>query len=227
MQGKIVAITGAAGGIGAAAAQAFRDAGATVVALSRADCDVARWDDVQRTVAGIVAVHGRLDVMVNNAGTIAPIAPLHDADPEEWLQAVDVNLIGVFHGMRAALPVMRAQGSGTILTVSSGAAHHPIEGWGAYSASKAGAAMLTRVAHLENPDLRIMGLSPGTVATRMQRAIKESGVDNRVSRLDWADHIPPEWPARALVWMCGPDAADLNGAEVSLRDEDIRARIGI
>jgi hypothetical protein len=71
-----------------------------------------------------------------------------------------------------------------------------------------------------------MGLSPGTVATQMQREIKASGI-NPVSQLDWSAHIPPDWPARALVWMCTPDADDFLGQEISLRDEAIRRRAGL
>ena len=88
-------------------------------------------------------------MLINNAGVIEPIARLADAAPTDFARAVAINLNGVFHGMRAVIPLMRAQGGGTIITVSSGAAHNPLEGWGAYCASKAGAAMLTRVAHLE------------------------------------------------------------------------------
>ncbi|MFV0474250.1 MAG: short-chain dehydrogenase, partial [Pikeienuella sp.] len=65
-----------------------------------------------------------------------------------------------------------------------------------------------------------------TVATDMQRRIRESGI-NPVSRLDWSEHIPPEWPARALVWLAGPDGDVFAGQEVSLRDEGIRKRIGL
>jgi hypothetical protein len=60
----------------------------------------------------------------------------------------------------------------------------------------------------------------------MQRAIKASGI-GPVARLDWSDHIPPEWPARALVWMCTPDADDFAGQEVSLRQDAIRRRAGL
>ncbi len=74
--------------------------------------------------------------------------------------------------------------------------------------------------------IRAIGLSPGTVATDMQRQIKASGI-NRVSRLDWSDHIPPEWPARALVWLAGPEGDGFAGQEVSLRDEGIRRRVGL
>ena len=141
---------------------------------------------------------------------------------------MDINLKGVFHGMRAVLPIMRAQGGGTIITVSSGAAVSPIEGWSAYCASKAGALMLTRMAHLEEAahGIRVLGLSPGTVATDMQVKIKASGV-NAVSQLDFSVHIPAEWPARALLWMCGPQADDWLGQDISLRDDSIRRAVGL
>jgi NAD(P)-dependent dehydrogenase (short-subunit alcohol dehydrogenase family) len=171
---------------------------------------------------------GRLDVLINNAGVIDPIAPLSSVDPAEFGKLVDINLKGVLHGMRAALPVMQAQGAGSIITVGSGAAHNPLEGWGGYCSSKAGAWMLTRVADIESRGrgVRVMSLSPGTVATDMQRTIKASGV-NAVSQMDWSAHIPADWPAKALLWMCSPDADDWIGREVSLRDDSIRRRLGL
>ena len=128
----------------------------------------------------------------------------------------------------AALPVMLEAGGGTILTIGSGAAHGPVEAWSHYCSAKAGALMLTRMADKEYREqgIRALSLSPGTVATQMQRDIKSSGI-NPVSRLDWEDHVPPEWPARALLWMCGPDADEFLGEEISLRDPAIRARAGI
>lgn len=246
MRGKVVVITGASRGIGAAAAREFSAAGAKVALLARSagdigalagdlgsdamaqTCDVADPASLDAAAAAVVARWGRIDVLINNAGVIAPIARLSDADPELWARAIDVNLKGVFHGIRAVLPIMRAQAGGTILTVSSGAAHNPLEGWSAYCASKAGAAMLTRAAHLEEAaqGLRIMGLSPGTVATDMQVAIRASGV-NPVSQLDPAAHIPATWPARALLWMCTPAADAYLGQEISLRDAAIRRAVGL
>jgi NADP-dependent 3-hydroxy acid dehydrogenase YdfG len=246
MHGKVVVITGASRGIGAAAALVFAQAGAKVALLARSDstiealatklggnamalpCDVADAVSVGGAVDAVMARWGRVDVLINNAGVIAPIARIADAHADDWGRAVDINLKGVFYGMRSVLPIMRAQGSGTILTVSSGAAHSPLEGWSGYCASKAGAAMLTRAAHLEEgaQGLRIMGLSPGTVATDMQVAIKASGV-NPVSQLDPAVHIPAEWPARALLWMCSSAADVWLGQEISLRDEGVRRAVGL
>lgn len=242
MQGKVVVITGASRGIGAAAARVFAAEGARVALLARGDCaalaaelggmavvcDVGDWAAVQAAVAAVLARWGRIDVMVNNAGVIEPIARIAEAEPAVWRAAIDINLTGVFHGMRAVIPVMRAQGGGTIITVSSGAAVRPVEGWSGYCASKAGALMLTRAAHLEEGPhgLRVLGLSPGTVATEMQVKIRASGV-NPISQLDPAVHIPPDWPARALVWMCGPAADPWLGTDVSLRDEGVRRAVGL
>lgn len=246
MTGKTVMITGASRGIGAAAARSFAAAGAKVALLARSEeeiaalageigpaavaiaCDVSRYWEVEAAVKIVVETFGSLDVLINNAGVLKPIVGLSEADPDEWGHVIDVNIKGVFNGMRAAMPVMLAAGGGTILTISSGAAHNALQGWSAYCASKAGAAMLTKSAHLEGVDkgLRVMGLSPGTVATQMQRDIKASGV-NPVSELNWEDHIPAEWPAKALLWMCGADADGHLGEELSLRDEGLRARLGL
>lgn len=244
---QTVMVTGASRGIGAATARAFAEAGSNVVLLARrkdqiaeiageigasqalaVPCDVTRFWEVQAAVEATVATFGALDVLVSNAGTIDPIARLDEVDTDAWGQAIDVNLKGVFHGLRAALPVMVERGGGTIITVSSGAASGPSEAWSQYCTSKAGAAMLLRCVDLEFGDkgIRAIGLSPGTVATDMQRRIRESGI-NPVSRLDWSTHIPPEWPARALVWLAGPEGDEFVGREVSLRDEEIRRRVGL
>ncbi len=246
MSGKTVLITGASRGIGAATAQLFAALGANVglFARSRAPIeglaaqlgenalalpgDVADFGAVEQAVATCTSAFGKVDVLINNAGVIEPISSLMGSDPQAWGQAIDINLKGVYNGMRAVLPQMVARGQGTILTVSSGAAHNPLEGWSHYCTGKAGAAMLTKCAHREaaGQGIRVMGLSPGTVATEMQREIKASGI-NPVAQLEWNDHIPAEWPARALAWMCSKDADEFVGQEISLRDEEIRNRIGL
>lgn len=241
--GKAVLITGASRGIGAATARLFAARGAKLGLAGRPGdalkavaeetgatllpCDVADFSAVQGAVDAMVEKFGALDVLINNAGVIDPIAPLESVDPAEWGRQIDVNLKGVFYGMRAVLPVMRQQGHGSILTVGSGAAYSALEGWSGYCASKAGAIMLTHAAHLEaGSTVRVLSLSPGTVATDMQGAIRSSGI-NPVSQLDWSAHVPPEWPARALLWMCSSVSDGFRGAEVSLRDEKVRATLGL
>ena len=246
MNDKVVLITGASRGIGAASARAFADAGAKVALVARStaqietlaadigpnaiaiSCDVTSYGDVAAAIAKTEDAFGPLDIFIGNAGSLDPIGHLADSDPDVWGKTIDVNLKGVFNGMRAAMPDMIKRGKGTIITVSSGAAHGPVEAWSSYCASKAGAYMLTRCADKEAREkgLRIMGLSPGTVATDMQREIKASGI-NPVSQLEWSDHIPPEWPAQTLVWMCSADADEFCGTDVSLREDDIRKRVGL
>jgi NADP-dependent 3-hydroxy acid dehydrogenase YdfG len=246
LTGKTALITGASRGIGTDTARLFHQAGAKVALLARSAtaiealaselgdgalaiaADVGDWASVESAVAASEAQLGAVDILINNAGVIEPISHLASASAEQWGNVIDINLKGVFYGMRAVVPGMIARGSGTVLTVSSGAAHGPVEAWSHYCASKAGAAMLTRCLDKEERDkgIRAIGLSPGTVATQMQKEIKASGV-NPVSQLDWSDHIPADWPAKALLWMCSEAADGFLGEEISLRDESIRKAIGV
>lgn len=89
-----------------------------------------------------------------------------------------------------------------------------------------GSVSKVRARNLETALALVMGLSPGTVATQMQREIKSSGI-NPISKLEWEDHIPADWPARALLWMCSPEADDFIGTEISLRDDAVRKRVGL
>ena len=241
-----VIITGASRGIGAEAAKAFAAEGAQVALLARkseaiADlageigakalaipCDVSRYWEVEAAVTAAQKAFGRLDVLIGNAGVIEPIAPLAEADPDAWGHVIDINLKGIFYGMRATLPIMLSQGGGTLITISSGAAYNALEGWSHYCTAKAGALMLTQSVHREygQRGIRMLGLSPGTVATQMQREIKASGI-NPVAQLNWEDHIPPEWPAKTLVWMCGPEADPWLGRDVKLREEEVRRAVGL
>ncbi|MEM6487056.1 MAG: SDR family oxidoreductase [Pseudomonadota bacterium] len=248
VQGKTALVTGASRGIGAATAEALAAAGAKVVLAARSGaaiealaarirtaggtahpvvCDVADAGDVARAIAAAEAL-GDYALLVNNAGMIEPIGALAEVAPDDWMRTIDVNLKGTYLPLRLSVPGMVARGGGTVINISSGAASTPLEGWSAYCTSKAAAAMLTRSAdrELRGRGVRVIGLSPGTVATEMQRTIKASGI-NPVSQLDWSAHIPPDWPARAILWLCGPDGDAFAGEEVRLRDEDIRRRIGL
>jgi 3-oxoacyl-[acyl-carrier protein] reductase len=246
LSGKTALITGASRGIGEAAARVMAGHGANVVLAARStggidriaseigaqamavECDVSRYQDLQNAVAAATSRFGSLDILVNNAGVIDPIARLEDSDPDIWNQAVDINLKGVYHGLRAAIPVMKRQGGGVIINISSGAATGAIEGWSAYCATKAAVLSLTRCVHKENAEdnIRVVGLSPGTVATDMQRAIKDSGV-NPISQLDWSIHIPPEWAGEAIAWLATDAGRPYDGGDFSLKTEEGRRAVGL
>ncbi len=247
--GKAAVITGASRGIGAATAKHLAEHGVSVVLAARTfrdietvstdikraggvaetiACDVSRYGDVHAAIEKCRSAFGRLDILVNNAGIIDPIARITDSDPDAWNRVVDVNLRGVYHGLRAALPIMQAQGSGTIVNISSGAATGALEGWSHYCATKAAVLSLTKCAHKEYAEhgVRVVGLSPGTVATDMQTSIRDSGI-NPVSQLDASAHITTDWAARAVAWLCTAEAADVAGDDFSIKTDEGRRRAGL
>ncbi|MDD7909853.1 SDR family oxidoreductase [Pseudovibrio exalbescens] len=248
VEGKRVIITGASRGIGEAAARLLAEQGAKVVLAARGGeaikkiaeeivaaggeasafpCDVSSYTAVAALVKHTVDTFGGVDVLVNNAGVIEPIAPLIESDPEEWAKVVDINIKGVYYGMRAAAPEMLKVGGGTIINISSGAAYAPLDGWSQYCTTKAGALMLTRSGHKELGDkgIRVVGLSPGTVATEMQVAIKSSGI-NPVSKLDFSVHIPAEWVAKTIAFLMGPGGDEYLGSDFSLKTNEGRMAVG-
>ena len=247
IEGKSIIITGASRGIGEAAARHLAALGAQIVLAARSEgaiskiaqeirdaggravaqaCDVADAAGVEAMVQRAVSEFGGLDVLVNNAGLIDPIARIEDSDPAEWAQIVDVNLKGVYYGMRFAIPAMA--GSGTIINISSGAATGALEGWSHYCATKAAVLSLTKCSHKEHGDrgITVVGLSPGTVATEMQVQIKASGI-NPVSQLDPAVHISPDWVAQAIAYLAGPDGATYAGGDFSMKTPEGRAALGL
>jgi NAD(P)-dependent dehydrogenase (short-subunit alcohol dehydrogenase family) len=249
LAGKLVIITGASRGIGAAAAVALAKAGATLVLTARdaaqletvaqaiareggkataIACDISDWDAVQRLVAETQQRFGKFDALINNAGVIEPIAVTADTDPTAWARSIEINLIGAYYAIRAVLPPMLAAGGGTIVNVSSGAAHNPLEGWSAYCSGKAGLAMLTRQIALEHATqgIRVFGFQPGTTDTDMQVLIRASGI-NAISKIPRENLTPVAHPAAAIVYLCTSAADDFAGKEFSLRDEAFRQRLNL
>ena len=250
LDGKAAIITGAGKGIGAAVARELARCGVSVLLAARTGeqiksvargihdaggiaeakiCDVSRYSDVMALVERCKDTYGRVDILVNNAAVIEPIMHLKESCPDQWSKIVDINYKGVYYGMRAVIPVMEAQDSGgTIINITSGAATSALEGWSHYCSTKAAVSSLTRCADKECGDkgIRVIGLSPGTVATDLQHSIKISGI-NPVSKLDWDRHIPVEWPARAVAYLCTSDADDLTGSDFSIKNDEGRKRVGL
>jgi len=220
IENKTAIITRASRGIGAAAARHLANHGARVVLAARSN------SDIEAISAEICEAGGQAVAFECDVGSHLAVAALI-AFAKEKYGSVDI-LKGVYHGLRYALPVMRQQGSGTVINISSGAANSALEGWSQYCASKAAVLRLTGVAHKENAadGITVVGLSPGTVATEMQVSIKESGI-NPVSQLDPSVHIPAEWVAQAIGFLCGPKAQDYAGGDFSLKTDEGRKVAGI
>ena len=246
---KTALVTGASAGIGAATAKELASHGVAVMLVARSEgklktvaaeiqaeggqasvfaADVADYAAMEAAVNQCVSEFGTLDVLVNNAGLIDPISRIESSDPEAWSTIVDVNLKGVYYGIRLALPYMKTNGGGTIINISSGAASGALEGWSHYCSTKAAVLSLTKCVDKEEREngIRMIGLSPGTVATDMQVQIKSSGV-NPVSQLDPSVHIPAEWVARAICWLCTSDADSYRGTDFSLKTDEGRAAVGL
>jgi len=245
LDGTVSLVMGASVGLGAAVVEALVAEGASVGIAARRDgelkalaaklgpkvlpiaCDVSDHGQVMAAVDATVATFGKLDHLVNNAAVIEPIGRVADTDPAAWARAIAINLTGNYYAIHACLPHLLAS-RGVVVNVSSGAAHRPLEGWGSYSASKAGLAMLGRSLMLEYGEqgLRVYGFAPGTVRTAMQEKIRASGM-NPVSKLLPEQHWAPEVPAKVIAWLCRAEAADYPQGECSIRDEALAARAGI
>lgn len=238
--GQSAVVTGGAGGIGLATCRALGALGARVTFTARSAASLA---SAQADLAGIAtgvlcditdraalaALVGQgFDILINNAATVQPIGRITDLTVEAFSANIETNLTAQFNAIRLCLPAMLARGRGTVVNVSSGAAHRPQEGWSAYCAGKAGLAMLTRSLHLEYGDqgIRAFGLAPGVVDTAMQGVIRASGI-NPVSQLPRASLAPADQPGRALAWLCTAAADPLIGQELDIRDPDLRAAAGL
>lgn len=234
-------VTGGARGIGLATVVALAKAGADVTFTARNQLSIDQalgelpegiaargviCDATDQPAVKALMAQG-FEILVNNAGIIGPIGPITDVDITEWAKNIEVNLTAAFYVIQQALPHMIKHG-GTIVNLSSGAAHNPMEGWAAYCSGKAGVAMLTRCVDTEYGEqgVRIFGFAPGVVDTGMQGLIRESGI-NRVSELKRSDLAPAWQPAQGIAWLCTPDADDLVGQEVDVRAEDFRRRAGL
>jgi NADP-dependent 3-hydroxy acid dehydrogenase YdfG len=230
--GKVVAITGAGRGIGAATARVLAARGARVVLGSRGmeelaataeaiaagggevayRCtDVTRPQDLRALVELAVQRFGRLDVLASIAG-VAVNAPLQSGDLDDWNQMIDVNLRGVLHGVAAALPVFRTQGSGHFVTVASTAAYKWVPGQAVYAATKSAVRALSEVMRQElaSEGLRCTPISPGFTDTDFISSTRDpSELASLTARRD-AMAMPPQAVAETIAFaMTQPDSIDI------------------
>jgi NADP-dependent 3-hydroxy acid dehydrogenase YdfG len=229
---KVVAITGASGGIGEATALLLAERGARLVLGARRDeqlaevvariekaggtavrlrTDVTRREDLHALVALAVERFGRLDVLVGNAG-VGTISPLDDLRVDEWDRMVDVNVKGVLHGIGAALPVFRAQGSGHFVTVGSTAAFRVAPAMAVYAGTKVAVRAVCEGLRQEaGAGLRVTTVSPGMTATGFAEASSNREVRADITRMRDEFAIPPEAIARAIAFAVEqPAEVDVN-----------------
>ncbi|ATE65831.1 SDR family NAD(P)-dependent oxidoreductase [Rhizorhabdus dicambivorans] len=235
LKDKIVLITGGGAGFGKAIAARFVAEGSKVVIAdidvkagqTTADAlgghfirtDVSDADSVQAAVAFTVETHGRLDVMVNNAGVESAQAPIHACSMENWNRVVAVNLNGVFYGMKYALAQFVKQGSGNIVNISSVGGMIAFPGLPAYSAAKGGVSNLTRGGALEYAaqGIRVNAIAPTAVMTEMNERMKRDAEDPEgfVAYLNAMNPMPgtptAEDIAAAAAFLASDDAAFITG----------------
>jgi NAD(P)-dependent dehydrogenase (short-subunit alcohol dehydrogenase family) len=227
---KVVFITGAASGIGRAAALAFAAEGARVAILDRsADaleevktsvknagaevmaiaCDVSSPEQVQAAVRQIVDRFGRLDVAFNNAGVENKAAPVHEIDLAEWDRILGTNLRGTFVCMKHELAQMVKQGGGVVVNTSSGAGIRGVAGGAAYAASKHAIIGLTRSAALDyaKQNIRVNAVLPGNIETPMMDRFTGGDIQKAIDLEPVGRLGKPEEIAESVLWM----ASDLGG----------------
>jgi NAD(P)-dependent dehydrogenase (short-subunit alcohol dehydrogenase family) len=180
----VAVVTGASRGIGHHLAEALGDHGYVVERGSRAVADVTDRDAVEAWVADIVGRHGRVDLLVNNAGVIDAEVPLEDSDPDDWWSTVATNVLGPYLVTRAVLPHMLAARSGRVVNLNSGAGVRPSDVATAYNVSKTALARLTGSTHLSGLDRGVFAfdLAPGVVRTDMTLAMQAHH-----ERTDWTE----------------------------------------
>jgi NAD(P)-dependent dehydrogenase (short-subunit alcohol dehydrogenase family) len=214
-------VTGASSGIGAATCRGLRNEGWHVVGLARSPSpeasaslcvDVTRLDDLIEAFDAVP----RLRLLVHGAATIGPVVPLPVSDPDEWRRAVEINLIGTYNVLRAALAGPLARDGGVAIHLTSGAASTAKPFWSAYSASKAGAEHLIRSAatDLEGTGCGICSLDPGITETPMQRELRSRDFPDRdrfVRVYEEGSGRTPDEVAAAICELSQREPSALNG----------------
>ncbi|HZM82883.1 MAG TPA: SDR family oxidoreductase [Candidatus Limnocylindrales bacterium] len=214
---RVVLVTGGTRGIGAAIALCFRRANAIVVAAGRADADVRDPSQVDRLITTVVERHGRLDVVVNNAGG-TPYAEAATASPRLHAAVIALNLVAPLHVAQAANAVMQKQaGGGSIIMIGSVSGTRPSPGTAAYGAAKAGLHHLATSLAVEwAPLVRVNSLIVGLVAT--PAAVEHYGENlEQVSRsIPMGRMATPDDVAQACLYLASPQSAYISGASLAV-----------
>jgi NADP-dependent 3-hydroxy acid dehydrogenase YdfG len=231
IEGKVVVITGASSGLGEAAARHLAAAGARLVLGARrldrlaelakdlglpetaiVQTDVTDAAQVQRLVDTAISLHGRIDVLVNNAG-VMPLSPLERRKIEDWDRMIDTNIKGVLYGIAAALPHMIEKKSGHIINVSSVAGHKVRPGSTVYSATKTAVRVLSEGLRMEAKphNIRTTIISPGAVESELPDSLTEADLAKNIKEFYQSVAISADSFARTVAFAIGqPADVDIN-----------------
>ncbi|MDP4145481.1 MAG: SDR family oxidoreductase [Bacillota bacterium] len=242
LQNKIAVVTGASRGIGRAIAISYADNGAKVCCLSRSQsevddtaayinknngnaialtCDVSNYNDLERVFEKAHKVYSGIDIVVINAGVDFKNASVEDSYIENWKAIIDINLTGAYYTAKAAIPYLKKQGGGKIITIGSGLGHKGRADNAAYSCSKAGLWMLTRVLaqELHQFNISVNELIPGPVITAMgDNSMKDSNSAFSVNS-EWVKK--PEDVTNLAVFMAAQPLVGPTGQSFSLMRRDL------
>lgn len=247
LKGKVALITGGGTGIGTAIAERFVADGAKICITGRrkellekvakslpsgsvvvCQGDVSKEEDVKRMVETAVKFAGKINVLVNDAGTNHP-APIVELDPKMWREVIEVNLTGPFLLMKAVIPHMLKEGGGSIINISSLGGMRCLPSMPAYCSSKAGLIMLTQQAALEygRNNIRCNAVCPGGVKTEMTR--KDFGQSGKMIGIDpdtFIDQIALEIPMHRFAasseisglcsYLASDDSSFMTGAAITI-----------
>jgi len=224
LQGKVVLITGAKGGLGTFITNSFLDAGARVFGVSRsiADSDfphpnfsavaaeLSDGDRARQVAERVMNKAGRIDGLVHLVGAFAGGKSVAETDDATFDKMLDLNLRSAFHVIRAVLPIMQAQGSGRIAAIGSKAAVEPAAMAGVYAASKAALVSLIRTVARENADQNVSAnvVLPGTMDTFANRAADPNA--------DFSKWVQPCQVAKLLVHLVSDQASQVSGAVIPI-----------
>ncbi len=250
LQGKVAIITGGGRGIGEAIALAFAREGARLAIASRTQTeleqvaaqirkmggqvqvirtDVSRQDDVLQLVEATLTTYGQIDILVNAAGVYGPIGPMWDIDVDEWIQAIQINLLGTFMCCHTVLPHMIESRQGKIVNFSGGGATSPLPRFTAYGVSKTASVRLTETLaeEVKEFNIQVNVVAPGAVDTRLQDQVLTAGeragdLLARIRRLRETGEggVPRELPAQLVVFLASDDSDGLTGKLIAAPYDD-------
>ena len=229
--GKVVVITGASSGLGEAAARELAGKGARLILGARridrlrqlarelslqveaaVETDVTRSEDLEQLVGRAIQLHGRIDVMINNAG-VMPHSPLDRLKVADWSWMIDVNIKGVLHGIAAALPHMQANNRGHIINVSSVAGHKVRPGAAVYAATKSAVRVISEGLRQEvkPSNIRVTVISPGAVTTELATSITEADAAEMFERYYAETAVAADSFGRCVAFaIAQPEDIDIN-----------------